>query len=479
MSKAQGRTRASEARRLALEALERIERRQAFAQDVIAKTIDASNASDADRAFATRLVLGVVSMRGSLDTVLDRCLRSPDDVRDDVRRALRIPAYEVLYLDKSPHAAVDQGVELVRIVAPKAAGLANAVLRKVANAKKAFPFGDPAVDLDALSLQQGFPPWLTGLLERELGRPAMESFERASNEPAPVYLFENPLAAGAGVASVAEAAPGGARPVEFVEGVPLAGCLLLEDRRDLAKGELAAMLADGRVIVSDASAQAVASLCAIVATSAHERPVGDVAELADAGPRGAACAPDVLELCAGRGTKTVMMQAGIRRALGVQASRYVALDNVPFKCRLLDRRTTALGAHVSETVCAEMGGEGPVVEGDFDLVFLDAPCSGLGTLRRHPEIRWRIEPGTIDRAAALDGALLAQASRSVRRGGFLVYATCTVAHAENERAVESFLEGEEGARFGRVSVFGSRFFAPGLRPGGPDAHFCAVMQRLR
>lgn len=94
MSDGQGRTRASVARRLALQALGRIEGRGAFAQDVIAKVVDASDAPEADRAFATRLVLGVVSVRGTLDAVLDRCLRSPTDVKPDVRRALRIPVYD-------------------------------------------------------------------------------------------------------------------------------------------------------------------------------------------------------------------------------------------------------------------------------------------------------------------------------------------------------------------------------------------------
>ncbi len=479
LSDGRGRTRASVARRLALQALGRIEGRGAFAQDVIAKVVDASDAPEADRAFATRLVLGVVSVRGTLDAVLDRCLRSPTDVKPDVRRALRIPVYEMVYLGKSPHAAVDQGVELVRSVAPKAAGLANAVLRKVAKEARAFPFGDPARDLAALSLLEGFPPWLTGLLESEWGRPAMEAFERASNEPAPVFLFENTLVAQPGRVVEAASAAGGASKVATLEGVPLHGCLLLKDRRGLVSPSLARLLDEGRALVSDASAQAVASLCALLATSAHEGPLDDVARLAEAPALGARHAPSVLELCAGRGTKTVMIQANVQRACGVQAPVYVALDNVPFKCELLGKRAKRCGAHVSETVCAELGGDGLIAEGEFDLVFLDAPCSGLGTLRRHPEIRWRIEPGVVEAAAELDVRLLRQAARSVRVGGFLVYATCTVTHAENGQAVGSFLESPDGAAFGTVSVFGGRSFRPALVPGGPDAHFCAVMQRLR
>ena len=114
-----------------------------------------------DRAFATRLVLGVVSARGTLDEIIDRSLRSPDDVQDDVRDALRIGVYEMYFLDKSPHAAVDQCVELVRTFAPKACGLANAVLRKASSLKGEFPFGNPQADLEAFARQYAFPVWLS------------------------------------------------------------------------------------------------------------------------------------------------------------------------------------------------------------------------------------------------------------------------------------------------------------------------------
>lgn len=485
MSERQGRRagrgarhRLSPARRAAYEALDRIDCREAFAQEVIAATIDKSGLSDEDRAFATRIVLGVVSMRGSLDVVLDRCLRSPRDVRPDVRRALRISAYEAIYLGKDAHAVVDQGVELVRSVAPKAAGLANAVLRKVVGCRDSFPFGDPARDLDVLSLQQGFPPWLTELLVRDLGRAQAAEFEWASNEPAPVFLYVNPMKAESAQAADAPFAHGGAAEVMSLCGVPLAGCLLLEDRRDLMQCSVADALADGRALVSDASAQAVASLCAIVASSKAEGVVDDVSQLADAGLKSASDDVSVLELCSGRGTKTIMVQGGVFRMLGRQADRYVAVDNAQFKCDLLKERAAHFGVRLDNALCAELG-EGPLpVHGEFDVVLLDAPCSGLGTLRRHPEIRWRITPDVVADDAERDVSLLAQAATGVRLGGFLVYATCTVARGEDEDAVMGFLAGDAGTRFRRVSVFGEGFFKPTLRPGGPDAHFCAVMQRV-
>lgn len=472
------RHRLSPARRAAYEALDRIDRRKAFAQEVIAATIDKADLSSEDRAFATRLVFGVVSMRGSLDAVLDRCMRSPRDVKPDVRRALRISTYEAIYLGKDAHVVVDQGVELVRSVAPKAAGVANAVLRKVVACRGSFPFGDPAHDLAALSLQQGFPLWLTELLARDLGRAQAATFEQASNDPAPVFLYENPIKSEEGRLADALSANGSAAEVPSFRGVPLSGCLLLKDRRYLMQPGVADALADGRALVSDASAQAVASLCAIVATSKAEGVVDDVSQLAEAVPKGASDDVSVLELCSGRGTKTIMVQGGIFLMLGRQADRYAAVDNVPFKCDLLKERAAHFGATVDEVACAELG-EGPLpVPGEFDAVLLDAPCSGIGTLRRHPEIRWRIAPDVVTGDAKRDAALLAQAATGVRRGGFLLYATCTVTREEDEDAVKGFLESDAGSRFRRVSVFGGDFFKPTLQPGGPDAHFCAVMQRV-
>lgn len=472
------RNRLSPARRAAYEALDRIDRRKAFAQEVIASTIDKADLSPEDRAFATRLVLGVVSMRGSLDVVLDRCMRSPRDVKPDVRRALRISTYEAICLGKDAHAVVDQGVELVRSVAPKAAGLANAVLRKVVACRGPFPFGDPAHDLAALSLQQGFPLWLTELLVRDLGRVQAEEFEQASNDPAPVFLYENPMKTEAGQLADALSEHGGATEVPSLCGVPLSGCLLLEDRRDLTQGAVADALADGRALVSDASAQAVASLCAIAASSKAEGGVDDVSQLAESGQKGASDGVSVLELCSGRGTKTIMVQGGIFRMLGRQADRYVAVDNVRFKCDLLKERAAHFGARLDEALCAELGKGTLPIPGEFDAVLLDAPCSGLGTLRRHPEIRWRLTPDVIAADAERDAALLVQAAGGVRRGGFLLYATCTVTREEDEGAVSRFLGSATGERFERVSVFGEDLFKPTLRPGGPDAHFCAVMQRV-
>ena len=154
------RSKASPARLAALDVVRAVRERDAFAQDVIGTRIDRSDLSSEDRAFATKLALGVVSATGTLDEIIDRALNAPSDVKPDVRDALRVSTYEIIFLGKTPHAAVDQGVELVRSFAMSASGLANAVLRKIVLMRQAFPFGDPMRDPEALARLHAFPLWL-------------------------------------------------------------------------------------------------------------------------------------------------------------------------------------------------------------------------------------------------------------------------------------------------------------------------------
>ncbi|MDY3980365.1 MAG: transcription antitermination factor NusB, partial [Paraeggerthella sp.] len=223
------RSKASPARLAALDVVRTVRERGAFAQDVIGKRIDGSSLSPEDRSFATLLALGVVSSVGTLDDVLDRALSKPTDVQPDVRDALRLSVYEIIFLNKTPHAAVDQGVELVRSFAPRAAGLANAVLRKVVVSRASFPFGDPTRDVEALARLHAFPVWLARKLVLDLGPQAALDFMRASNEPAPLFVAANAAKTDEAAVAAAFAKAGeSTQPVE-IDGVPVPGCLRVKD----------------------------------------------------------------------------------------------------------------------------------------------------------------------------------------------------------------------------------------------------------
>ncbi len=466
-------SRASIARIKAYECLEIIRKRDAFAHDIIESVINTAKLDKQDRAFATKLVMGVVMMRASLNTVLDKCMRSPHDVKSNVRSALQISTYELLYLDKSPHAAIDQGVELVRFVEPKATGVANAVLRNVSRAAQAFPFGDPHQSMQAFALQEGFPLWLAEMLAHELGESPSRAFMEISNEVAPVYVAINPLLGHEKETAQEIASIDPKAHPHQIDGHTVSGCVRLDKRSSLADGRFQRLLKACDVLVSDAAAQYIVQLaCAACVQTAQERKAHH--ELS------------CLELCAGRGTKTILLQSELMRLVGHQFDRFIALDNVAFKVKLLQQRAHDYGAHLTRALCKDgtklsyedvSDPKSSHKDAPFDLVFLDTPCSGLGTIRRHPEIRWRITPHAIAEDAKRDLILLKSAAKFVAEGGILAYSTCTITSQENEHAVRAFLDSEEGRAFKLIPIDGKPIFKTMLQTGSSDAHFCALLLR--
>lgn len=440
---------ASPARQAALRVTSIVRERDAFAQELIHKYIDSSRMSREDRAFATRLTLGVVSSYGTLDDVINRCLDRVSDINDDVRDALRISTYEIVFLKKEPHAAVSQGVELVKTIAPKASGLANAVLRRIADKAHKFPFGDPRTDIEAFARLHAFPEWLAKRALLDLGPEATRDYLAGSNEPAPLFVAIN--AAKADEAEVVETivAAHGDPVAVSVNGEDIPGCYCLSEGRVLFDGRVRHMIQTGQLLVSDASSQQIARL-----VLTEEKPAS------------------LLEVGAGRGTKTVLIQSDAQRRYGSQIDEYVTVDNLEFKTNITAERAEEYGIHVSESITGDATALDDVVgERAFDVVFIDAPCSGLGTLRRHPEIRWRLNPEKIDEFAKTGLALLKSASTHVTPGGSIVFSTCTITRAENIDVVKAFLASDEGASFALAPIGGAPCFNPALKPGSPDAHF--------
>ena len=440
---------ASPARQAALRVTSIVRERDAFAQELIHKYIDSSRMSREDRAFATRLTLGVVSSYGTLDDVINRCLDRVSDINDDVRDALRISTYEIIFLKKEPHAAVSQGVELVKTIAPKASGLANAVLRRIADKAHKFPFGDPRTDIEAFARLHAFPEWLAKRALLDLGPEATRDYLAGSNEPAPLFVAIN--AAKADESEVVETivAAHGDPVAVSVNGEDIPGCYCLSEGRVLFDGRVRHMIQTGQLLVSDASSQQIARL-----VLTEEKPAS------------------LLEVGAGRGTKTVLIQSDAQRRYGSQIDEYVTVDNLEFKTNITAERAEEYGIHVSESITGDATVLDDVVgERAFDVVFIDAPCSGLGTLRRHPEIRWRLNPEKIDEFAKTGLALLKSASTHVTPGGSIVFSTCTITRAENIDVVKAFLASDEGASFALAPIGGAPCFNPALKTGSPDAHF--------
>lgn len=446
-------SKATPARLVALQVGRQARERDAFVHDLLEARFAEVKLSPEDRAFASLLALGVAQTRGTLDEIINRAVASPDDIKPRLRDALRVSTYEIIFLDKASHAAVDQGVELARAAARNADRLANAVLHRIVAMREQFPFGDPKTDLGAFARQHAFPAWLADLLVRDLGMDAARDLMAASNEPAPLFVSVNALrATDEEVAELLTAAGATVTPVEL-GGAPVPGCLRVSDGHALVDGRVRYAIKQGKLLVSDAASQAVAQL------------------VLDSKPS------SLLEVGAGRATKTILLQSGAQRRFGRQL-KMVTLDNRAFKTKLLKERANAYGARVDEALVGDATDLDAVVgTRTFGTVFIDAPCSGLGTLRRHPEIRWRLEPGAVERFAETGAKLLRSAAPHVEPGGTLVYATCTITRAENNDVVAEFLKSPEGQAFSLQPVAGKSCFATRVASGSSDAHFAVRLVR--
>lgn len=468
--------RLSPARRVALSLVSERRRRSGRVRDIARNDASLGRLSDSDRALAFRLALGATGATPVLNALIDERLRRPSALEPRVRDALQVAAYEICYLDTPSAVAASQGVELVRSVTPRAVGLANAVLRKlaqevrprVATARKLAKEGEAGV-FD-LSLAAGLPLWLVERIFEERGQLAACQYCLAQLEPAPVYVAANGIRHSADELASLLAVEGiSFRPVD---GLP--GSFELEGSAALTHSGLVKQV---DLVVADISAQVV---CRI---TAPEDPC------------------TMLEVGQGRGTKSVLLASALD---AVHPQEIVGVDSVATKVGLSSRRmeTAGLANVVScyELDACTLGDEGLPSELDrlFGSVLVDAPCSGTGTLRRHPEIASSLAAEDIDTLTSLQQRMLEAAARRVAAGGKLSYATCSVLREEDEDVVERFLSSEVGKEFRvepvseapacrenpslreRVEAAqtpeGYLLTIPSLSSG--DGHFCATLRRI-
>lgn len=455
-------SRLNPARLLAVQVGAAARKRSAFVSDVLDARLPQVDLSPEDRAFARALCLGVAATWGTLDDVIDYCLRSSRDVQPDVRDALRVSTYEIVFMDKAGHAAVDQGVELVRSVQPKAANLANAVLRKMILAKCDFPFGDPAVDDAAFARLYGFPLWMAQLFIQQLGRKRAAEYMVLCNQQAPVFFAINAVKADETQVVQAFAQNGLLlQPVRLsVGGEVVPGCYHASETTMVASRTARELFDSGRILVSDAAAQCVAH---------RALPPYDPG--------------DFLEVGSGRGTKTILMQSEALRRYGHQVE-WTAIDSHGFKDEILRRRAKVYGIRLDDALKVDACDLSAVFGSRvFGAAFIDVPCTGLGTLRRHPEIRWKLRSHEVESMAAQGYRMLDEVSKHVVVGGQLTYATCTVSAEENEYVIKRFLGSEAGANYKIVpcSVNGlsKLFMKTPLTADGCDAHFAACLRRIQ
>jgi len=366
---------------------------------------------DRDRALAAEIAAGVQRRRAALDVLVEARAKRPLKKLDpQILDILRLSAYQLLYLTRVPASAVvDDAVKLARRSGKtSAAGFVNAVLRALSRSRGNLPLparpADPAdrdAALDYFSVTLSHPRWLAARWYDRLGFDAAESWLQFDNAAAPITLRANRIRiAPTDLAERLSRADIRVRPGRFAP-----DALIVEEGNPLRSD-----LDPGLFLVQDEAAQLVALL---------------------AGP---APGTRVLDACASPGGKTAAIAAAMEcRGL------LVATDIRDRRVELLRTTVAAAGAANVRIVQADVMRPLPF-RGSFDCVLVDAPCSGLGTLRRDPDIRWRRHETELPAFAAAELTMLRQAAEGVRPGGRLIYATCSSEPEENEHVVDRFLE---------------------------------------
>ena len=400
----------TEARRIAAEVLLRVAQGGAFANLALDAALrQAGILEPREAALATEISYGALRWQLELDRALaahsDRALEELDE---PVKVALRIGAFELLHHPKVPaRAAVNEAVELTKqLEAARAAGFVNAVLRRLAETRAVPPPPVPEVDpAGHVAAITAHPRWLVERWFQWLGPAETRSLCEANQQQAPAVVRARKGAREEAMKALAAYDP---RPGLFSP-----------DAIVLAHGAPPALDIEGHEQGLFQAQDEAAQLVSLFAAPAPDAQVLD----ACAAPGGKAC------------------------HLAEMSARVLAVDLHARKAKIIEEAAQRLGLTNLETRAADVTLPLPgVPEGGFDLVLLDAPCTGLGTLRRHPEVKLRRTPEDVDRLAQLQAKLLASVHRYVRRGGLLVYAVCTLTPEECDEQVERFLNSHRGFR---------------------------------
>jgi 16S rRNA (cytosine967-C5)-methyltransferase len=361
-----------------------------------------------ERALATEIVYGVLRHKSRIDRALSAMAPRGLKVSAAILVTLRIGAYQILLLDRIPHhAAVDDAVEASRrLGGARIAGFVNGLLRRLGReGEPPLPVGGDALEL--VSLRYSLPAWIARELLFQVGLAELAAAAAALVEPAPLTARANlmriPREQLAALLAVE-------RPGARIQTSPLCPEALHLDA--FGAPEESRSFQDGLWSVQDSGAQLIARMAKVAP-----------------GQR-------VLDACAGVGGKSTHLAE-----LTGDGAAITAADLSERKLDLLGDAARRLRLRSIRRVASDLRHPGPELEASYDAVLLDAPCTGLGVLRRHPEAKWRLEPTAVGEMAALQGELLAALAPRVAPGGVLIYSVCTFTAAEGPAQVARFLAG--------------------------------------
>jgi 16S rRNA (cytosine967-C5)-methyltransferase len=420
----------------------------AYADAALERELARTPLAPLDRGLATELAYGSIRQRALLDAWITAHARvAAERQPPQLRWLLHVGLYQILFSERVPvSAAVSTSVELARRIGlVRLAPVVNAILRAVLRRRQDLPApreawdglilpNDPAA---ALALCHSLPSWLAADLLTWLPAGQAEAFARATNQPPALDLRINPLRTDIDAQLRGFAAAG-------VVALPLNDqpqALTLPDRY----GDPRALpgFNEGHWCVQDRHAQAVVPL---LAPQPGER---------------------ILDACAAPGGKTTQIAEWLQ-----DRGELWAVDRSEARLRRLQANADRLGHGVIQTLAADatlLAADRPAWIGYFDRILLDAPCSGLGTLARHADARWRVTPATIEELLVLQSRLLEALLPLLAPAGWLVYATCTVEPRENRGRIEALLQSHPGWQ-----LLQEQQWWPGHQSG--DGFYAAVLQ---
>jgi 16S rRNA (cytosine967-C5)-methyltransferase len=377
------------------------------------------NLTPLDRAFLTELTYGVLRWRGRLDWVLRLFSKIPfEKIELETLNILRLGLYQILFLSRTPSSAsVNESVELAKRIRGKGgAGFVNALLRSVIRQKEEVNY--PTIGENPvlhIAIVQSHPFWLVRRWVEDMGVEETVKICAFDNQISPLTLRTNTLKTNReNLIQTLE-----------IKGLKPSPCTYSEEGIFLkdppAVSELP-FLSEGLYIIQDEASQLVTSLL-------------------DPKP-----GEQILDACAAPGGKTTHIAQKMKNEGEIYAS-----DPNRRKLAQLEEMCRRLGIKIVKTMKADASKPLPVPEEmKFDRVLADVPCSGFGTLRKNPDLKWRRGEEDIKRLSELQSSILKNLSGYVKAGGVLVYSTCTVFHEENENVVEKFLEGHPEFQLDRM-----------------------------
>ncbi len=397
----------SPARKAALRVLLAVEKDGAYANLELRKLTRTLKLGHSDMALLTELVYGTLRRQGTLDWVIEQYSTVPvSKMNYTIRTIIRMGVYQLLYLDRVPsRAACSEAVELAKSRGIHGlSGFVNALLRSISRSKDSISYPDPDKELALyLSIKYSHPLWLVERWLMRFGKEETASLCAVNNEPPPVVLRCNTL----------KTTPGHLRKKLKEEGLKVRPSALVPEGIIVEKRSFLPELKsfrDGYYAVQDESSMIASSVL---------NPVPGAF---------------VIDACSGPGGKTTHL-AQLMKNRG----RILALDVHEHRLKLVDGACRRLGMTIVKTRHLDARELPNKLSERADYILVDVPCSGLGVIRRRPELRWRVERGDLSRHAVQQMEILGQASKCLKTGGLLLYSTCSTEPEENIGVVNSFL----------------------------------------